>query len=110
VPSRADPAFRYADRENIVIPENSVWIFHGDGGRFAGGVFSTKKAAEAWIGSRSLSGVLTAYPLDQGCFDWAMSNDLVTGKARDRGGDAEFVGSFTSAAQEHFHYENGAEA
>lgn len=93
-----------------MIPENAVWIFHGEGGRFAGGVFSTKEAAEAWIGSRNVSGVLTAYPLDQWCFDWAVSKDLVTGKARDRGEDTEFVGSFTSAAQEHFQYKNGAEA
>jgi hypothetical protein len=93
-----------------MIPENAVWLFHGDEGRFAGGVFSTREAAEAWIELRNLSGVLTAYPLDQGCFEWAMSKNLVTGKARERVGDPAFVGSFTTAAQEHFHYEDGAEA
>jgi hypothetical protein len=84
--------------------------FHGDGGRFAGGAFSRRETAEAWIRERRLSGVLTAYPLDQGCFDWAISKNLVSGKALDRGEDSVFVGSFTTGSQEHFHYENGAEA
>jgi hypothetical protein len=51
--------------------------------------------------------VLTVYPLDEGCFDWALRQDLVTGRARERGDDAAFVGSFSSASQDHAHYQNG---
>ena len=54
-----------------------------------------------------LTGVLTAFPLDEGCFEWALRLDLVTGNARHRGNDPTFVGSFTSAGQEHFHYKHG---
>jgi hypothetical protein len=36
-----------------------------------------------------------------------MQLELVTGKAKRRGDDPEFVGSFSSAAQEHVHYEEG---
>ena len=69
--------------------------------------FTSREEAEKWIRARRLSGVLTAYPLDEGCFDWAVRHRLVTGRARDRGHDPSFVGSFSSATQEHFHYEHG---
>ena len=90
-------------------PEPCVWVFNGEGGQFPGGVFSTRERAEAWVRARRLSGVLTAYPLDEGCFDWALRAGAVTGRARERGGDAAFVGSFSSAVQEHYHYEDGAD-
>ena len=91
-------------------PERCVWVFNGTGGQFPGGIFSTRDGAEAWIRARHLTGVLTAYPLDEGCFDWAHRVGAVTGRARDRGDDPSFVGSFSSAVQEHYHYENGAPA
>jgi hypothetical protein len=84
-----------------------VWIFNGDVGRFAGGVFGSRERAEDWIRERRLSGVLTAYPLDEGCFDWARRNKLITGRAKERGDDPDFVGSFTTASQEHYHYKDG---
>lgn len=65
-----------------MIPEKHVWVFNGQGGQFPGGVFSSRKLAEAWIRFRWLTGVLTAYPLDEGCFDWALRQDLITGRAR----------------------------
>jgi len=52
--------------------------------------------------------VLTAYPVDEGCFDWAHRVGAVTGRACDRGDDAVFVGSFASAVQDHDHYTNGS--
>jgi len=84
-----------------------VWVFNGDGGRFPGGVFTSREQAEKWIRARGLSGVLTAYPLDEGCFDWALRQQLVTGRALNRGDDPTFVGSFTTASQEHHHYKDG---
>jgi hypothetical protein len=90
-----------------MIPEKHVWIFNGNDGRFPGGVFTSRELAEKWISARKLSGILTAYPLDEGSFDWALRNQLVTGRAKERGDDASFVGSFSCASQDHFHYENG---
>ena len=90
-----------------MLPERHVWIFNGINGQFPAGVFTSRELAETWIRSRGLSGTLTAYPLDEGSFDWALRVGAVTGNARGRGGDPEFVGSFSSAVQEHYHYENG---
>lgn len=93
-----------------MIPEKHVWVFNGKGGPCPGGVFTSRELAEEWIRARRLTGMLTAYPLDEGCFDWALRMELITGRARGRGDDPAFVGSFSSAAQEHFHYEEGERA
>jgi hypothetical protein len=55
---------------------NSVWIFHGAQGRFAGAVFTSVEKAEQWIKKHNLAGVLTEYPLDEGVYDWAIENEL----------------------------------
>jgi hypothetical protein len=89
------------------IPEKHVWIFARDARSAPGGVFTTREAAELWIREHHLTGVLTALPLDEGCYDWAMRLKLVTGCATERGGESAFVASFSSAAQEHHHYTDG---
>ena len=63
-----------------MIPERHIWIFTG-GGQFPGGVFSTIERAEAWIERNRRSGMLTAYPIDQGCFDWAVENNCTNLKS-----------------------------
>lgn len=83
------------------------WVFNSVGSQFPGGVFTTRELAEVWIRQNSLSGTLTAYPLDEGSFDWALRTGAVTGSARNRGDDPRFVGGFSSAVQDHFHYEKG---
>ena len=85
---------------------NTVWIFNAANSRFAGGAFTTRENAESWIAENKLSGVLTEYPLDVGVFDWAVRNGLFTPKPT-KEITAEFVGSFTTAAQQHAHYEDG---
>jgi hypothetical protein len=94
-----------------MLPTNHVWVFNGAGsGRFPGGVFTTVENAERWIAKNKLTGVLTAYPVDQGSLDWALSNDctgLSEAKLPSKRNDPAFVGSFFSAAQEHLHYEEG---
>ncbi|MGE8242425.1 MAG: DUF7710 domain-containing protein [Sphingobacterium sp.] len=49
-----------------------IWGFHGEGGRFSSGVFTSIEKAEIWIARHKLSGVLTAYPIDEGLYDWAL--------------------------------------
>lgn len=90
-------------------PENSydfVWIFNGSKGKFPGGVFRSLNIAENWIRSHRLTGVLTGYPLDIGSFEWANANGLVSSKAKAQA-DRDFIGSFSSASFEHYHYEAG---
>lgn len=89
--------------------ENVIWVFHAEMARFSGGVFSDLESAEAWIQKHSLTGLLTAYPLNHGAFDWAVENELFSPN-KDSHKSAEFIGGFTSASQEHYHYENGKNA
>ena len=87
-----------------------VWVFNGVGGRFPGGVFASLKSAELWIKKHNLTGMLTQFPLDQGVFDWALENNMHNisdSKIEQKKKDPEFIGSFSSASQEHYHYENG---
>lgn len=84
----------------------NVWIFNGENSRFGSGVFTTLAIAEVWIKKNKLSGVLTRYPLDVGVYDWAIQSGVFSAKKEEHL-RPEFIGKFTSASQEHFHYENG---
>lgn len=84
----------------------SVWVFNGISSRFPGGIFSSKENAEKWIRDHKLSGVLTLYPIDQGVYDWAVENNMVKPK-KEKETMADFIGAFSSASQEHYHYLEG---
>ena len=86
-----------------------VWVFTGPKAHFPSGVFTQRETAEQWIRQHGLSGTLTAYPLDVGTFDWAVSAGHFTPK-RDDQQRAEFIQRFSSASQEHYHYEHGKTA
>lgn len=92
----------------MMLPERHVWIFTGVGSAFPSGAFTTRERAERWIRTNRLTGTLTAFPLDEGTFEWALRVGAVTGCARTRGEEPGFVSRFSSAVQEHYHYEDGA--
>lgn len=83
-----------------------VWIFCGAGSRFPAGVFTDKDAALDWILRHQLTGVLSAYPLNAGVYDWAVLQGHFT-PASEHEHTPGFVQKFTSASQEHYHVENG---
>jgi hypothetical protein len=85
----------------------SVWVFHGDNRRFSSGVFRTFELADSWVKLNKLTGVLTEYPLDKGVYDWSVENKLFEVK-KDSQKTSAFIQTFTSASQQHFHYENGS--
>ncbi|AZZ98099.1 hypothetical protein [Pseudoalteromonas sp. R3] len=88
----------------------SVWIFNKSNADFSGGVFSELELAESWIKENSLTGILTKYPLDQGVFDWAVENDMHNikpEKLAEKSKQPNFIAGFTTASQEHYHYQNG---
>jgi hypothetical protein len=98
----------------MVMVVDLIWVFNGGGPKvgFPGGVFSEKNLADEWIARNRLTGVLTAYPLNNGCLDWAIANDVTNMKPEVLAAkrlDPRFVGSFSSASQEHFHYEDGVQ-
>ncbi|KID56562.1 hypothetical protein JF50_11530 [Pseudoalteromonas luteoviolacea] len=89
----------------------SVWVFNKNNADFSGGVFSELELAESWIKENSLTGVLTNYPLDQGVFDWAVENDMHNikpEKLAEKSKQPSFIGGFTTASQEHYHYQDGS--
>lgn len=90
--------------------DHGVWIFNGAKGRYPGGAFTDRRIAEAWIRTHELSGVLTWYPLDVGCLEWAVAHgctNISPSKLPGKLKDPEFIGSFSSASQPHYHYLNG---
>lgn len=84
----------------------TVWVFHGVGANFAGGVFSSRAAAEAWIARHQLEGSLTEYPLDRGVYEWAIETGRFTPRKPEHS-TSRFIGGFTTASQEHDHFEGG---
>jgi len=84
----------------------TIWIFNGPKANFPSGVFSTRDSAEEWIKKHSLSGTLTRYPVDISVYDWAISKTYFK-PSKDKQTSADFIARFSSASQEHYHYENG---
>ena len=87
-----------------------VWIFNSSQQGYPGGVFSELDTAEPWIAKHALSGMLTRYPLDTGVFEWALEKGFYSPtpeKLKRKLETPGFIGSFTSASQEHYHYEAG---
>jgi len=82
-----------------------MWILNC-GGRFPCGVFETREQAEIIISKYKLDATLTKYPLNEIVFDWAIDNGYFTVKS-DRQKTKSFIGSFTTAFQEHYHYNDG---
>ncbi len=83
--------------------ERSVWVFSR--GRTSG-VFSSFRKAEAWVEQHQRSGLLTASPLDEGVYDWAIRNHRFR-PSKPHHGSPDQVASFDSASLAHGHDENG---
>ena len=86
----------------------TVWVFNGARSNFPSGVFTSRSSAESWIRKYALSGTLTRYPLDMSVYDWAVSRTFFEPK-KDEQRTPEFIGRFSSASQEHYHFENGTQ-
>lgn len=74
------------------------------------GVFTALELAEEWICKHGLSGTLSAMPVDEGVFEWAVRCDALNLKAEKlpaKSKDPFFIGNCLTASLEHFHYENG---
>lgn len=85
-----------------------VWVFNGFRSIFPSAVYTSKEKALDWIRDNSLTGTLTKYPVDISIYDWAISNGSFNPNKPDQS-SPEFIGRFSSASQEHFHFENGKE-
>ncbi|NID12894.1 DUF7710 domain-containing protein [Fibrivirga algicola] len=77
-------------------------------GRFSSGVLDSKVLAAQWIAEHTRTGVLTEYPLNVGVYDWAVKLDYFVPK-KDEPETPEYIGKFSSASQDHYHYTDGQE-
>lgn len=84
----------------------SVWVFNGAKSKFPSAVFSSKELAEIWIAKYSLTGILTLYPIDISVYEWSQNKGYFTPQG-DKQKSTEFIQCFSSASQEHYHYEDG---
>jgi hypothetical protein len=96
-------------RLNILADFTTILVFNGPGSGFPSGVFSQQNIAETWIKTRGLSGILTCYPVDTGVYDWELQSGFFRPKNEEQQ-TAAFIQKFSSASQEHFHYEDGTPA
>lgn len=85
---------------------NVVFVFNGENARLPSGVFADYITAEKWISHYLLSGILTAYPVNVGVYDWAIDNNHFQVK-HEQQATPNFIQKFSSAAMEHYHFENG---
>lgn len=83
---------------------SGVYVFHGVGAQFAAAVYASVGQAAADIERHRLSGLLTWYPIGSTVYDYAVGQGLFPPREY---GDGKFIQSFTSAALEHHHFENG---
>lgn len=81
-----------------------AWVFQGAGGRFASGVFTSRVQAEEFINFYRLTGTLTWYPVGISVYDWAVRQRWFEPKKPEHY-EAGFIQRFTSASQEHYHYD-----
>lgn len=84
-----------------------VWVFNGAEGRFPSAIFEERVDAEKWIERNGLTGVLTKYPVGIPVYEWAIENGHFRAKSEKESSSA-FIQKFSSAAQEHIHFENGS--
>jgi hypothetical protein len=84
----------------------TVWVFNGARSNFPSAIFTTRELAEEWIARHRVTGTLTRYPLDQGVYEWAVEHGYFKPKRLDQQ-TGEFIGRFSAANQEHYHYEDG---
>jgi hypothetical protein len=104
----ANGEFRQATREfeSDERQQDAVWVFNGTNSSTPSAVFRHRTDAEHWIAANKLTGMLTLYPVDVPVYDWAIEKGYFTPK-QDYQSDGAFIGRFSSASQEHYHYEDG---
>jgi hypothetical protein len=93
----------------LVVAQEIVWVFMGAKATFPSAVFQSTAQAEEWIRKHRLTGVLTQYPVGISVLDWVIEKGHFSPNP-ERLLDPNFVGRFSSAYTEHFHYEDGLPA
>lgn len=85
----------------------TIWIFHGEGARFASGVFRSEQEGLDWAGRHSVSGLLTEYPVGDGCYDLAV-RDGHFHPSKPHHGEPAHVAAFSPGWTRHVHVRDGS--
>ncbi|WP_297575759.1 hypothetical protein [uncultured Campylobacter sp.] len=83
---------------------NNIWIFSNKNTIL--GAFYQKELAEIFIKKYSLSGTLTAYPINEPIYEWSIENEFFAPKNIDEK-KAKFIESFTTDKIPTFNYKEG---
>src|SRR5262245_8469333 len=83
----------------------TVWIFHGEGCRFASGVFADRSTALGWVARHGLTGVVSEYEVGDGCYDLAVRQGRFR-HTKPHHGSPQHVASF-SPGLAHVHVRDG---
>ncbi len=97
---------RRVPNEQSAPPSMTVWVFHGEAARFASGVFASRADGLAWVARHRLTGVLSEYPLGEGCYDWALARDRFRPSKAHHGSPGHVAGFSPGLA--HVHVADGA--
>lgn len=84
----------------------TVWVFHGEGARFASGVFDSDVEGLAWAARHRLTGLLSEYPVGDGCYDIA-TRDGHFRPTRPHHGSPDHVAQFSPGWTRHVHVRDG---
>ena len=82
-----------------------VWVLNGPRNHFPSGIFGTREQAEAWINAHGLEGTLTKYPVGVSAYDFAVQQGHFQPRKPEHSA-AAFIATFSSATQDHYHYEH----
>jgi hypothetical protein len=83
-----------------------VWIFHGDGAPFAAAVFESREAGLAWAAKHGVTGLLTEYPIGDGCYDIAVAQGRFR-PTKPHHGSPKHIAGFSPGWTEHIHVDQG---
>lgn len=86
--------------------ELELWVFNDEHTHVPSAVFSAIALATSWISTGQVSGTLTRYPIDTGVWDWCVAKGTFRPK-RPEQSSSHFIGNFSSAYQQHHHFEDG---
>lgn len=91
---------------------SSVWVFKGTRTYpgFPSAVFSKLELAVAWIRQNHLTGTLTQYPVDISVYDWVVQSGKLEADLDPAPRSPNAIANFSSAYQEHYHYEDGKDS
>ena len=86
--------------------KGTVFVFNADQACFVSAIFSSFELALDWIRNNYVTGVLTEYPLDQSCYDWALQKKYFQIKSPIDYSPI-FIGRFVSVHQKFWRFLNG---